>query len=272
MSCELFNNKLYKKTLLHMTLWIFVIFSLYSIVFKTLYTNSISNAAFMIPVFADLIPHITDLSEIIGILIAYAYITYSFYKFDNKKSNSFVGVFIGLTAYKYLATIAVTYLPILITRANSGKTFAVDDILMELLLTVLVPLVLEVVQLMIVVFFTKHFIKVAFNFIKEKKTLEGKLPDYHFDERSVFFPFIKLFNMQNPLQKIAFWQGIVIMVSKIIQIIILDISIGWPQSLLDLLWMLFTYLSFVVLGFVSYLFVIFVLMGLNSKELELSCQ
>ena len=272
MNSELFNNKLYKKTLLHMTLWVFVIFSLYSIVFKTLYTNSISNEAFMIPIFADLIPHITDLSEIIGILIAYAYITYSFYKFDNKKAKFFVGTFIGLIVYKYLSTIAVTYLPVMITRANSGKSFAIDDILTELLLAVLVPLVLEIVQLLIVVFLTKHFIKVAFNFIKEKKALEGKLPDYHFDERSVFFPIVKLFNKQNPLQKIAFWQGIVIMASKIIQIIILDISIGWPQSMLDLLWMIFTYLSFVVLGFVSYLIVIFVLMSLNSKEIEISCQ
>lgn len=268
MNCELLNNKLYKKTLLHMTLWVFIIFSLYSIVLKTLYTNSISNAAFMIPIFVDLIPHITDMSEIIGILIAYAYITYSFYKFDNKKANSFVGTFIGLTVYKYLATIAVTYLPVLITRANSGKSFSVDDILIELLLTVLVPLVLEVVQLLIVVLFTKHLIKTAFDFIKEKKALEGKLPGYHFDEHSVFFPFVKLFNTQNPLQKIALWQGIVIMASKIIQIIILDISIGWPQSLLDLLWMIFTYLSFVVLGFVSYLIIIFVLIGLNSKEIK----
>ena len=118
------------------------------------------------------------------------------------------------------------------------------------------------------VLFTKHLIKTAFDFIKEKKALEGKLPDYHFDEHSVFFPFVKLFNTQNPLQKIALWQGIVIMASKIIQIIILDISIGWPQSLLDLLWMIFTYLSFVVLGFVSYLIIIFVLIGLNSKEIK----
>ena len=89
MNSELFNSKLYKKTLLHMTLWVFIIFSLYSMVLKTLYTNSISNAAFMIPVFVDIIPHITDMSEVIGILIAYAYITYSFYKFDNKKANYF---------------------------------------------------------------------------------------------------------------------------------------------------------------------------------------
>ena len=174
--------------------------------------------------------------------------------------------------YKYIATIAVTYVPVLITRANSNTDFAVDDILNELLLAILVPLVLEIVQLIIVVLFTKHFINMAFDFIKEKKSLEDKLPSYHFDEHSFFFPFVKLFNMQNPLQKIAFWQGVIIMASKILQIIILDISIGWPQSLLDLLWMVFTYLSFVILGVVSYLLIIFVLMSLNSKEIKLRFQ
>ena len=255
MNNELFNNKLYKKMFIHMAVSVFIIFSLYSVVFKTLYTNSVSNTAFMIPIFVDLIPHITDMSEIIGILIAYAYVIYAFYKFDSKKIYSFIACFVGLTAYKYLITIAITYIPVFFTRVNSDVDFEMGDIITDILLAVIIPFILEIIQLGVVVLFTKKIMDKAFDFIKEKKTLEGKLQNYYFDENKVFFPFDKLFNMQNPLQKIALWQGVVIMVSKIIQIIIIDISIGAPQNPLDFLWMFLTYASFIILGFVSYLFI-----------------
>jgi len=270
MICELFNNKLYKKTLIHMALSVFIVFSLYSIVFKTLYVYSISNVAFQIPIFVDLIPHVTPMTEIIGILIAYAYITYAFYRFSNKRANFFAVIFALLIVYKYLVTIAITYVPVFVTRANSNIDVVISDMLVDILLSVAFPLMLEIVQLIVVVLFAKRFTNKALEFIKEKKALEGKLPNYHFDEHEVFFPFVKLFNTKNPLQKIALWHSIVIAFSKIIQFIIIDINIGFTTNIAtDLLWMAWAYTSCVILGLISYLFIIFVLINLNSKEMKL---
>lgn len=253
--------------IIHMSISVFIVFSLYSIVFKTLYVYSLSNVAFQIPVLIDLIPHVTPISEVIGILIAYAYITYAFYKFGNKQANLFVVIFVLLIVYKYLVTIAITYIPVIFNRATGNTDLVIGDILVDLLWTVMFPLVLEIVQLIVVVWFTKHFTSKAFEFIKEKKALEGKLPNYHFDENKAFFPFVKLFDMKNPLQKIALWHGIVIAASKIVQFIIIDINIGFTTDpIIDILWMALAYISCAILGFVSYLFIIFLLISLNSKS------
>ena len=194
MSLEL-SNKLHKKMLLSMNIAVLVIFSVYSLVLTTLYVKAETDIAFMIPVFSDLIPHITDLCEILGILTAYAYIILAYYRFSKEQTKKYIFSFVALILYKYLAKFAITYI-------MNGAIPTVKTLLEDIAWAFIVPFTLELVQLLLIVLITKNVIKHALVYITEKKALEGKLDNYHFDEKSVFFPFIKLFNMQNPFQKI----------------------------------------------------------------------
>lgn len=257
-----FDNKLHKKMLSTMIVTVFVIFSLYSIVLTTLYVKAETDIAFMIPVFIDLIPYITDVSEIIGMVIAYTYILYAFYRFEKKQIISYTSAFVLLTLYKYFAKLAITYI-------MNGSIPAVKTLLEDMLRTFIMPLVLELAQLVIIILISHLVMKRVFAFIKEKKALEGKLDNYSFNENAVFFPFVKLWNKDNPLQKIAFWYGIVIMASKMLQLLSIDIVVGLPTSLADFLWMFAAYSLCVILGFATYLFVVWLLMKLNAKEIKL---
>ncbi len=261
MSLEL-SNKLHKKMLLSMNIAVFIIFSVYSLVLTTLYVKAETDIAFMIPVFTDLIPHITDLCEILGILIAYVYIIFAYYRFSKNQTAKYIISFILLTLYKYLAKFAITYI-------MNGAIPTVKTLVEDVAWSFAVPFALELAQLILVVFIAKKIIKNALEYIKEKKSLENKLEGYSFDEEQVFFPFVKLFNMQNPFQKICFWVGVIIMGSKMLQLLIIDIQTGLPADFVDFLWIVTSYTLSAVLGLASYLFLLWMLMKFNTDEIKI---
>ena len=255
------SNKLHKKMLLSMNIAVFVIFSVYSWALTTLYVKAETDIAFMIPVFTDLIPYITDLCEILGILTAYAYIIFAYYKFQKDQTSKYIISFIALVLYKYIAKFAITYI-------MNGAIPTVKTLIEDIAWAFIVPFALELAQLLIVALITKNVIKTALQYIKEKKSLENKLDDYRFDEKQVFFPFIKLFNMQNPFQKICLWIGVIIAGSKMLQLLIIDIQTGLPTDFIDFLWIITSYTLSAVLGLASYLFMMWMLIKLNADEIK----
>ena len=257
-----FEKKLCKKMLLNMSLTIFFIFSLYSLILTTLYVKSQTDIAFMIPVFVDLIPYITDICEVVGILVAYAFIIYAIKTFEKPQVNLFIVSFSVLTLYKYLAKFIRTYI-------INGTIPTVKTLFEDIVWSFILPISLELIQLLIIVVISFKIVKNALDFIRSQNSLKEKLPNYEFDESKVFFPFVKVWNMQNPFQKNAFWCGCVIMISKIIQLIIIDIQVGWPADLIDFIWIITSYSLCVLLGVASYLFVVWTLIRLNMSEIKL---
>ena len=257
-----FENKLFKKMLLNMSLIVFAIFSLYSILLTTLYVKSQTDIAFMIPVFIDLIPYVTDLCEIVGMLIAYSFIIYAIKRYTKKQVISFIIAFAVLTLYKYVAKFTTTYI-------INGAIPTVKTLFEDIIWSFALPIALELAQLLIIVIIAWKIIQNALNFIKQQNSLKENLPNYKFDENKVFLPFTKIWNMQNPFQKSAFWCGFVIMASKVIQLLIIDIQVGLPTDLTDFLWIITAYSLCVLLGFASYLFTIWMLIKLNMSEIKL---
>lgn len=255
------NPGLHRSLLRRMTLTVFVIFTIYSVVMTTLYIKIETDISFMIPVLIDIVPYATDLCELIGILVAYTAILFAQRSSSPAQQRGYIISFLVLTVYKYIAKIIVTII-------TDGSLPAVKSPLVDLLLNVLLPLALEIAQLVIVLLIIKTVMRRANEFICEKKALEGKLEGYHFDDEALFFPFTALINLQNPLQRSALWIGLVITVSKAAQLLINDISIGPPQDAADLLWMLLYYSMCAVLGFASYLGMLLGLMTLRGRELK----
>ena len=255
------KNQSYKRSLVGMVLTVFAIFTFYAVVMTTLYVKSETDVAFMIPVFVDIIPYATDLCELVGMLAAYTVILFRWRTSTQRQRRGYVIAFALLTVYKYVAKVAVTVI-------MNGTLPSVKNYLTDILLAFLLPLVLEIAQLALVLLIISRVMRQAGGFIAEKKSLEGKLENYRFDEESLFFPFTSLINKQNPFQRAALWIGGLITVSKAVQLLINDIIIGPPRSLADLLWMLLYYFMCLVLGFASYLGMLWGLMTQRSRELR----
>lgn len=255
------KNQSYKRSLISMVLTVFAIFTFYAVVMTTLYVKSETDVAFMIPVFVDMIPYATDLCELIGMLAAYTVILFRWRTSTRNQRRGYVIAFTLLTVYKYVAKVIVTVI-------MNGTLPSVKSLLADILLTLLLPLLLELLQLALVLLIISRVMRRADAFIAEKKTLEGKLENYHFDEESLFFPLTSLINNQNPLQRAALWIGGLITVSKAAQLLINDILIGPPQDMTDLLWMLLYYFMCFVLGFASYLGILWGIMTQRSHELR----
>lgn len=251
----------YRHPLLRMVLTVFAIFTLYSVVLTTLYVKMETDVAFMVPVLIDIVPYITDLCELIGILIAYTVILFNWRLSGTRERRGYIIAFAALTAYKYAAKIIVTLI-------MNGALSSVKGYLTDMLLGVILPFALEMVQFAVVILIIRSVMARTQSFIAEKKALEGKLDGYHFDEEALFFPMRSLIDMQNPIQRSAIWIGLVITVSKAGQLLINDIMIGPPEDLTDLLWMALYYIMCIVIGFAAYLGMLLGVMILRGRELK----
>ena len=236
-----------KNSLIKLFLLVFVFFSIYSFILTTLYVKTISDINFMIPILIDLIPYITDITEIAGILICYSFIIYAFFRFDKDTIIKYTFVFVILTFYKYVAKIIITYI-------INGSLPQIKGVFTDLMYSIALPALLEYLQAAIFISISYYIFKEAFEFIVSKKKLEHTLPEFKFNEKLLFFPFKKLFDLKNPIQHSAFYAGIIITISKMIQLIIIDFSVGLPKDIVDLSWIIISYLSCILLGFASYLF------------------
>ena len=241
-----------------MTVLLLVIHTIYSLVLSPLSVISQSNIDFMIPLLIDSTYFLTQISIVVGWLIGYAYIIYSAYRFGRRQALIMSGVFVASIIYKYLGIIAsVTFL--------NGSFPAFRDIIKTVGFSCLFDFVLFGVVLLI----TLSIENKVSAFIKSKKALESQLPGYSFDERDLFFPFKKLFHLENPIQRNAFIAAIVISLSRIGQLLVNDIIAGPPVDLADFLWMVTYYLSGILLGFASYLFLLYIEIGLDRKDMKL---
>jgi hypothetical protein len=256
-----YDPQLKRKLLALMVLWVAVIFFVYSVLLNVLYIKTTTDIAFMIPVLADIVPYAFDLTEIAGILLGWAFIIFVAFRFGLKSDWGFVAVFMLLSIYKYI-------LKILTAFAMEGKALFADDIFNFLMTNFAVPALAEFLLLGILLFIIYLVYRKISAHVEFQKELEARLPNYNFDERALFFPMKKLFEKNNPLQKtIAFVSG-VFTLFRIVYLIMLDVRIGPPADLTDLFWMIFAYLTALLLGFCAYLFMLYIIILLNSKDLE----
>ncbi|NLW74178.1 MAG: hypothetical protein GX057_04695 [Clostridiales bacterium] len=253
------DPQLRRKLIASMVLWVAVIFFVYSVLLNILYIKTTTDIAFMIPVLADIVPYAFDLTEICGILLGWAFIIFSAFKFDIKSAWGFVAVSMLLTMYKYIMKILTAY-------AMEGKALFADDIFNFLMANLAVPALIEFLLLAILLFIIYLVYRKVSSHVRFQKELEARLPNYNFDERALFFPIKKLFDKNNPLQKTIAWMSGVFALFRIEYLIMLDVQIGPPTDLTDLFWMIFNYLTALLLGFCAYLFMLYVMILLNSKD------
>jgi hypothetical protein len=247
------------KLTLSMALWVAAVFFVYSVLLNTLYIKITTDIAFMIPVLTDLVPYFFDLAEIAGIMLAWAFIIFAAFRFGLKNTRGFVAVYMLLTIYKY-------FLKILIAVLMEGKAIFSGDILGFLMLNFAVPALIEYVLLAVLLIILYLVSRRVSAHGRLQKELRARLPGHKFDERALYFPIRKLFDKNNPQQRTLAYVSGFFALFRVVYLVMLDIQIGPPKDLADLLWMIFAYLAQLLLGFCAYLFMLFVLISLNNKD------
>lgn len=237
---------------------LFVIHSLYALVLSPLSVLTRSNVDFMIPVLVDAVYFLSNLAVVAGWLTAFASVVYSAYRFGRRHSLVCSGMIVLMIIYKYLAlTISVVFI-----NGSLPESAA-------LLSSLALPLLLDFALLAIVLAITFALEARVSRFVREKKALEGHLSGYAFDERGLFFPFKKLFDHDNPIQRNIFYVSITVTASRVAQLLISDIIAGPPVDFIDFLWMALYYISGLLLGFASYLFMLYLATSFDCRDMKM---
>lgn len=260
---QVLEPRAYRRSLIRMTLAVFAIFTVHSTVLKILWVKTNTDVAFMIPILVDVITYAMDLCEMIGMLIAYTAVLYNWRATSRTQRRGYVISFIALTVYKFV-------LQIIVSLIMDGVIPTGDYLLQGVL-----QLVLDIAQFAVVLIIIRSVMRRTDEFIAEKKSLEGKLEGYHFDEEALFFPFRSLIDRQNPLQRSALWIGVMITVTRAAQQLESDLfyaiehGIDIPDSIVDLIGLALGYILTAVVGFAFYLGMLWGLMTLRGHDLKL---
>ncbi len=256
------DARLEKKLTLYLFVAVFIIFSIYSFALVPLNVKSYTDIAFMIPVLIDLLPAVTYLTEIAGMLIMYAFILFAAYRFGIKTVKLYVMLFVVMILYRHLTSTAMIYV-------MNGSFPDASDLIFDLTYRIALPSLYIYAIMALILLIVYLVFRKAGALIKNKNAASVKTSDAASDGKRFFYPFIKLFSKENPLQKSALWIAVIFALNKLSSQILTDIDIGAPTDTADLLWMIAAYISCFLLGFASYLFLLFILIQLDIRDIKM---
>ncbi len=241
-----YDPKLKTKLTITMTILAFVIFSFYSFVLVPLSIKAATDVSFMVPLLSDLLPYLKYLTEIAGMLLMYSFIIYAAYRFGKSGASLYAALFLVLVLYEYITSHLVTYI-------LAGRLPDFSDFLFDFMYMVAIP---------VLIICAIHAIILLIIYVVFKNTGDSS-------DKAAILPFKKLYSRENHLQRVALYISTLFAASQIVNLIITDLSIGAPSNLGELLWMVVSYLTSLLMLPASYLFIIYILISLNNKDIRM---
>ncbi|MBE6600786.1 MAG: hypothetical protein E7640_06300 [Ruminococcaceae bacterium] len=258
------NNTSEKKLLLRTRLTVLVsalaLNTLFALVLSPLYSRAFSDKAFGFDYLPDILDALMLITHLASFFIAYAVTAYSVFRFSLKKTVPTILIFSFLTVYKYgLNLIAGWFIYDAVPTAGSAINLS--------LLSFAANVLLELLQYGIVIFIIVRIIRKAMPaFMLRKKQLE-KLGDKEFSLRECVFPFEKIYEKKNPLQKAALGTAIAVAALRVAQRLVYDVFVGGvPTALDDIIWVAVYYIGSLLILALGYLFMLLVLMKLDASD------
>lgn len=150
---------------------------------------------------------IYDTVEVIAISLAYAVVIYSIYRYTLSESTVTIVIFCLVTLFKYISNLAMDWI-------NYG--IDTDELPRDLLL-ILLPLLLEILQFMLVVWIANRVMVAHRAAVQKKLSLIPSEDRAAVDTDRVVYPFSGIVNMKNPIMRCAFFAGVVIIVTSVVQ-------------------------------------------------------
>lgn len=222
-----------------------ILFSIYCFILCPIFTyvcNDIIYLNTLLPYILELLIELVDLA---AYAVIFAIIIYSVFRFSLRNSRRFIIIFCVSAILKYTANLGVTYL--------FEKSIESSDIS-----SIIIYFIFDAAIVLIMTLITNSIIKNFYQQASKNRAHSAKL--------SSVFPFERFFASDNPLQASALASGIVLGITKILSRIIYDLYIGFPQSLIDGMWMAVYYLSDLLKILIVYVISMFVFIKLSQKE------
>ncbi|MBQ9761246.1 MAG: hypothetical protein IJW16_07850 [Clostridia bacterium] len=187
--------------------------------------------------------------------VSFAFMLYFFARFTAKNSKSVLFVYLGASAFLYLANLLSSCI------VNGFADFVLND-----LLDVLMYTALDAAQMAFAALLAWWALKPAQEHAR-RVYLKARGDDPEATLKMPrFLPFTRLFDLKNPLMRSAFLASAISAVFHIASRIRYDIFFGAPVNTADLLWMIFAYVSELIAWLVGYFIMILLLNHLDIRE------
>lgn len=236
-----------------------LLYCLYCFVLVPLCNMYANDVQYMDTILPTVIEYIYDLVEIVAIALAYAVSIYSIYGYGVGRIAMPAVIFSAVTLFKYVVNVVMTWKDI---------GFDVSDLWSDIR-SILIPLFLELLQYFVVLLIANKVLSKHLDFMEEKRKAEQRLG------RKVsgdgVYPLKSLFDLKNPIIKIAFWSGVIVAITKVAQRILYDViwsvMFGLPHPS-EIPGMIIYYSADILCGVACYFAVIWILMLFLEKKLK----
>jgi len=180
--------------------------------------------------------------------IAFAYAFYMFFRFETRRCGAILGIYGCVVTFRYVANLIAGYV---VTGFADGISKVWDD-LPYMLLDILFDCVLMGLFVWIV-------------YVKQRNYT------YQTGQHSSVFlrsnlPYDSFFQKDNPALRIPLLGAIIPAAVQLISRVIYDLFYGAPSSLVDLLWMIFSYASDFLFFLVGYFVILLMLNRMFFSE------
>ncbi len=172
--------------------------------------------------------------------LAFAFALYGFYRFEKKNSIAFFVLYALLVVVRCLANLLAVYL---VMGFPLARYFLTD------LLYVLSDILLDLVMMAV-------FAWILYAFKRRNENPSQKRNGAYLLSK---LPFEGLFALRNPVLRALVWGGVIAAAKQFLLRLIMDLQIGFPESLPNLLWMLVSYLSdylYILIGYLVMLLLV----------------
>ena len=255
------DRALLKRLTILLSVSLFVLISLYVFLFAPLYIFFANDVLYMSTVLPELLSVLSSLVDIFVFGIFYGTLLYAIYRFTLKKSFHLIIIFGGAVFYKNVGNLLMTFI-------TDG--FPIDPL--PDFLNTAIYLILEILQCIAVIAIGTVILTRAG--MHERIRMDAAKSAGKLYTAPEYFPFAKLVNFKNPIQKAAFWMASVPMLVKTLSRAGYDVwftvMYGFYDGWIDILCMLLYYsLDVIGYGIVVYFIVIYILTHFHAVEKKL---
>ena len=186
---------------------------------------------------------------------SFSFVLYFISRFAVKNSKSVLGIYLGASAFLYTANLLSSCI------VNGFSDFVIND-----LLDILMYVAFDVLQMAIVVLLAWRFMKLSQDHAKQIYLLErSKDPNAEL-KMPKLLPFVSVFDFKNPLLRSVYYASAVSAGLHILSRVRYDLFVGMPADTVDLIWMIFAYVSELLAFLIGVFVIILILNQLYLKE------
>ena len=228
----------------------------YSAVCQTVYNWAISDILIAEGIFPVIWKMLSDTIDYAYYVVALIFMLYLISRYTIKNCYRFFLIFLGASAFKYLASLLSAY------ALDGFADFVIND-----LLDILMYACFDALQMVLAAWIAWRILHLLQERAVRAHYLELTKNPLAEPEMPQWLPFDSMWNFKNELMRAAFFVSFIPAAVRLIGRMYYDIFFwGAPVNTADTMWMIFGYLSDAAMWFVGYLVIVLILNYIDGRE------